>query len=246
MVVQITMEGAVTMTEAVKNGEKLKQIDRFLDDFSITKYYTQYSWGNDDFSTGFSDIFHLEKQYAKAVSESMIVPNHLRSLAVWGNLSKEPKLKFGNFIPLSFFQNGQISKKVLYDPSFYISDLDKRIAYFGPTFISKLLRFSLPEYYGAIDTRIVSVFGTGGRGINGKKWIDLVVYGGSISKTPGWQFEYAAWIFILRYITSKLNNEGEKCPHPKRFVQDGLRENGKWYCADVEMALYAYTHEVLR
>lgn len=235
------------MTEAIKNGEKLKQIDHFLDDISISKYYTRYSWGNDDISTGFSDIFHLEKEFAKAVSDSILVPNQLYSLAKWGNLNKKPKLKFGNFIPLSFYQDGQISKKVLYDPSFYISDLDKRIEHFGPTFISKLLRFSLPEYYGAIDTRIVSVFGTGGRGHKGKNWINLdASSGGSISKTPGWQFEYAAWIFILRYIASKLNSEGEKCPHPKRFVQEGLREEGKWYCADIEMALYAYTHEVLK
>lgn len=236
------------MTEAINGNDKLKKIDSFLDEFSISKYYTKYSWGNDDFSTGFSYIFHLEKSFGQAAGEGIINLNLLKDLGKWGEHKavSSIRIKGGKDVPVSFFDKGKISKIVLYDPSFYVKDLDKRIAYFGPTFISKLLRFSLPEYYGAIDTRIVSVFGTGGRGNKGKNWINLDVYGGSIYKTPGWQFEYAAWIFILRYIASKLNSEGEICPHPKRFVQEGLREEGKWYCADVEMALYAYTHEVLR
>lgn len=171
----------------------------------------------------------------------------LKNLGKWGehkNVS-DIRIRGDKYVPVSFYDKGKISKNVLYDPSFYVKDLDKRIAYFGPTYISKILRFSLPEYYGAIDTRIVSVFGTGGRGNEGRNWININASGGAIAKIPGWQFEYAAWIFILRYIASKLNSEGQKCPHPKRFVQEGLREKGKWYCADVEMALYAYTHEVL-
>lgn len=236
------------MTEAINSGKKLTQIDRFLEELSITEYYTGYSWGNNDIRTGFSDIFYLEKLFGQAAREGIINLSLLKNLGYWGELKAVSSIRIrgGKDVPVSFYDKGNISKNVLYDLSVYIKDLDKRIAYFGLTFISKLLRFSLSEYYGAIDTRIVSVFRTGGSGNKGKNWINLEVYGGSISKTPGWQFEYATWIFILRYIASKPNIDHKIYLPPNRFVQEGLREDGRWYCADVEMALYVYTHEVLR
>ena len=240
------------MTEAIndlnrdKSG-KLLNIDQFLEDNRLKNYYKKYTWNDDDIHTGFQDIFHLEKSFGEAGREGRIDLSHLLSLAKWGDHknSSQIKIKSGEYIPLYLYNNGVVSNKVLYDPSFFIFDLETRIDYFGPIYISKLLRFSLPGYYGAIDSRLISVCGKEGKGGEGRNWINLRVSEGSIVKPPGWGFEYAAWVFILRYIASRLNQENIKCPHPQKFVEEGLRNGGKWYCADVEMALSAYTQEVL-
>jgi len=37
-----------------------------------------------------------------------------------------------------------------------------------------------------------------------------------------------------------LNETGVACPHPDAYVECELRSGGKWYCADVETALFSY------
>ncbi|WP_158408566.1 hypothetical protein [Desulfosporosinus fructosivorans] len=46
-------------------------------------------------------------------------------------------------------------------------------------------------------------------------------------------------------MASLLNEQNIACPHPNGFLKNGLRENGKWICADPEMALSSYTNDVL-
>lgn len=93
----------------------------------------------------------------------------------------------------------------------------------GPIYLSKILRFGLPQEYGAIDTRCVRVFGRGDTSACRHAWLALYVrndgYGWYIPKNQaGWPKEYETWINILRYISFSLP---EDCPHPPGFMTSG-------------------------
>jgi hypothetical protein len=112
----------------------------------------------------------------------------------------------------------------------------------GPTYFSKIVRFGLPQEYGSIDTRCVRVFGIGDLASLRHQWINLKArndgYGWYIPKLqPAWPRAYADWTNILRFFVSILP---ENCPHPQKFVANGLRSKQTWACADVEMALFSY------
>ncbi|RLI75907.1 hypothetical protein DRP05_13900 [Archaeoglobales archaeon] len=65
-----------------------------------------------------------------------------------------------------------------------------------------------------------------------------------IPKTKTWLDVYSKWIRILKFISSILNGS-VSCHHPRLFVKYGLREKSVWTCADVEMALSAYSAKKL-
>jgi hypothetical protein len=60
------------------------------------------------------------------------------------------------------------------------------------------------------------------------------------------QDDYFRWLDILEHLKNQLNLKGIQCPHPDSFVMSGLREKGIWTCADVEMALFAYSSGILK
>jgi len=79
----------------------------------------------------------------------------------------------------------------------------------GPTYLSKVIRFALPEEYGAIDTRIVRVVGQGDPASRQHNWLALRVrndgYGWYIPKVQvTWPNDYAKWINILRFLQVNL------------------------------------------
>jgi hypothetical protein len=41
-------------------------------------------------------------------------------------------------------------------------------------------------------------------------------------------------------MAESLQENGIKCPHPRKFVKAGLREEGVWLPADVGTALFSY------
>ena len=112
----------------------------------------------------------------------------------------------------------------------------------GPTYLSKVLRFGLPQEYGAIDSRCVRVFGKGDPDSSRHSWLDIRVrndgYGWYIPRTQShWPKGYGVWLDILRFFSNRLTRP---CLHPQSFVATGLRCKNMWTCADVEMALFAY------
>ena len=111
--------------------------------------------------------------------------------------------------------------------------------------------FSRPQLYGAIDTRLVRVFGKGNTDIEGLMWLSLEVknygYGWYIPEyQTSWPSEYDTWIEILHYVTRLCNGGGYECPHPDEYVDLGLRDKGIWIVADVETALFSYASKQLQ
>jgi len=148
------------------------------------------------------------------------------------------------------FENERLSQKVKEEPSFFIRTLQEQIRGLGPTYLSKLLRFALPQEFGAIDTRIVRVVGMGDSQSKLQEWLCLKVrndgYGWYIPKNQSaWPSEYSKWINILRFCAHFLNNSGKLCPHPEGFLTNDLRKRGIWACVDVEMALFSYASKHL-
>jgi hypothetical protein len=47
-------------------------------------------------------------------------------------------------------------------------------------------------------------------------------------------------------LSSLLNDKGIKCPHPKAFIETGLRSDGQWVVADVEMAISSYVDKLIK
>lgn len=106
--------------------------------------------------------------------------------------------------------------------------------------------FALPSEYDALDTCLVRVFGIGDPTVKKVEFLKLTITyqktGYSINANQSyWPSEYNTCILILRYIGEKLNSKGVECPHPTRFEKQGLRNSGIWVCAEVEMALFAYS-----
>jgi len=72
-------------------------------------------------------------------------------------------------------------------------------------------------------------------------------YGNYINRNQsGWPKEYIKWISYLKYIAYQLNELGIKCPHPKNFIKKSLRKDNIWFCADVEMALFAFSYRKIK
>lgn len=226
-------------------ADVFSQVDTFLSEQSMSDWYMKYSWSNDSWNTGFPEIQYLEETISHAARQDEVSESHLQSIAEWGHLISRPTLRGGDYAPLHLYRNGHPASWIRYDPARCLDELDRSIVNFGPTYLSMLLRFAMPCMYGAMNTRIVTVFGDGDQNTKGMGWFHLSVQQGSIRKGAGWTFEYATWIHILRYIAQSLNEAGIPCPHPDSFVTAKLRDEGQWGAADVEMALFSYAGEVI-
>lgn len=225
----------------------IAKIDDFLENTDIADWYKRYDWKRDSWTRGFPDIFRFEMIIGEAVRKNALELAHILEIARWGG-NNNP-IECNGTIDVPVYDGNDIAKWVEEEPEKHIVDICDSIRYFGPTYGSKLLRFALPSEYGAIDTRIVRVFGEGDDKNNTVNLLDL-----KVTLTPEkrwyinkyqskWPGEYGTWINILRYISNQMNENELPCPHPYNFVDSGLREGGEWFCADVEMALFSYaTH----
>lgn len=229
----------------------ISKIDDFLENTNITDWYKRYDWKNDSWARGFQDIFRLELTIGDSVRKNTLGLNHIKEIASWGG-NNNP-IACNGTINVPIYEDSDIAKWVESEPEKYITNICDSIRYFGPTYGSKLLRFALPAEYGAIDTRLVRVFGKGDDRSNSANLLDLKVTLNPekrwyINKYQSkWPAEYGTWINILRYISKQMNDNELPCPHPRNFVDAGLREGGEWFCADVEMALFSYaTHCIYR
>lgn len=236
-----------TLKASVKDS-----IGNLIETCDLAELYHTYAWKQDLWQNGFPEICRLERNIGSAVRTGTLSKDHLKAIAEWGGLKKIAQIEAATPIKIELFEDGNVAQWARDNPENAIRVLDRQIRGFGPTYTSKLLRFAAPKIFGAIDTRIVRVFGAGDTGPDRLHLLDLSVTPGddggwAINRDQsGWPEEYGTWIGILTYAASKLNAEGVMCPHPDSLVGAGFRERGVWFNADVEMALFNYASKNIR
>lgn len=227
----------------------IAELSEFQDRNDFVELYKSYSWRNDKYENGFPDILNLEATLLASDKGRGISLQDVKRVADWGKLRNSGRIK-GTEIVLPQMtlhgENGGPVESLFLNPVEPVSIMEDNIEKgIGPTYLSKVLRFGLPQEYGAIDTRCVRVFGEGDRHVQRHNWLDLRArndgYGWFIPKTQrAWPSAYGTWLNVLRFFSHQLPNN---CPHPKGLVDAGLRFNNEWACADIEMALFAYASQ---
>lgn len=218
-------------------------IDNLIEICDFAELYRTYAWKRDRWQSGFPDICRLEREIGDAARTGTLSEEHLKAIARWGGLPGIERIQAPAPIRIALFEDGDVARWVRENPENAIRVLGDQIRGFGPTYTSKLLRFAAPELFGAIDTRIVRVFGAGDTAhlhlldltatpVDGR-WAIL-------SGQQGWPEEYGTWTAILTYAAAQLNALDQPCPHPEALINAGLRERGIWLNADVEMAFFNY------
>jgi len=225
-----------------------ERLQRFAEANRLDCLLESYAWNNDRWCKGFPDILVLEKRLVSAAREQHSVRRaDIQDVADWGTRTGRKRgkaVKCSEYVRLHLYEGNLPLPDLARNPDAALDDL-REVDFVGPTYKSKVLRFAMPGEYGAIDTNVVRVFGGGGCGVSTHGWLKLRVTkrrdGPYIRKEQrAWPSDYGLWINILRYFAQHLTREGVACPHPEAFIESGLREPGRWACADVEMALFAY------
>lgn len=225
----------------------LKQLNQFMLDNNFPDLYKNYAWENDTYVNGFPNILKLEVQISNHDVTVGINMQDVRDVAAWGKLRNPKRIDGANpILPPNTLHTPDSSPQTIlsHSPEYPLNMMN--VTGIGPTYKSKVLRFGFPEEYGAIDTRCVRVFGQGDSNVQQQSWIPVKArndgYGWYIPQAQlDWLTGYNTWINILRYFSAYLNC---KCPHPSSFINNNLRPaTGKWYCADVEMALFTYASQ---
>jgi hypothetical protein len=226
------------------------QLNAFIANNNFPELYLAYAWRNDTYANGFPDIFSLENEISYQDQVTGITIAGVRMVCAWGRLRNPDRVQGPNVVLPANALNSNVGgpqPNLQNNPSAPIVAL-ANLNGIGPTYQSKVLRFGLAQEFGAIDTRCVRVFGQGDPLVQQHAWLQLMARrstqnngrlgGWYIAETQAsWTGEYATWINILRYFANLLPNN---CPHPNNFTNAGLRANGAWTCADVEMALFTY------
>jgi hypothetical protein len=222
------------------------KLNRFSAATNFRKLYQTYDWKGDTHANGFPDIYCLESRLMRSDRTTGVTLEDVKAVARWGALRNRKRI-LGKAVvaPRNTFHNraGASPPILAATPLRPLAVVRGNLfAGIGPTYISKVLRFALPQEYGAIDTRCVRVFGIGDKKSSRHRWLALLA-----SRGPGgwyltnsqkqWPAGYSLWINILRHFAATLAPD---CPHPPAFVAGGLRRLGVWECADVEMALFSY------
>ena len=230
--------------------EVQERIHSFLAAHDLGSLYREYRWTSDTWENGFPAMRQLEIDLSMAVKHGYLTRTNIISVARWGRLRNIKRISCPELMTFSLYQGGDITEFFSLPPSSALGPLRDSIRGIGPTYLSKILMFSRPQLYGAIDTRLVRVFGTGSGDVEGLRWLSLAVknfgYGWYIPEyQTSWPGEYDTWISILHHIASRCNSLGYRCPHPDEYITAGLREKGIWIAADVETALFSFASKSL-
>lgn len=233
------------ITESTK-----KNVEKLIETTDFPAFYRNYDWKNDHLTDGFREILHLEKSLTSAAKEQGITKSHILEIAQWGGLPNVGRIQcYNDPLILPLYEENEISAAVKNDPIMAVRTIKQQTTGIGPTYISKVLRFSAPSQFGAIDSRLVRVFGLGDKQSGKIELLKLKARQGESGRwyigPDNWPGEYGTWTAILHYITEALNSSGISCPHPEQFVAAGLREKGIWLTADVEMALFSYASQTI-
>jgi hypothetical protein len=197
----------------------------------------------------------LEQDLAMSARHGYLTKTDIIRVAEWGRLRNTKRIQCPECIRITLYDGDDLAEFFRIGPSAPLIQLREQIKGMGPTYLSKVLMFSRPQRYGAIDTRLVRVFGCGDKDIEGLRWLSLRVknynYGWHIPENQtSWPGEYNTWIEILHYMADLCNTSGHKCPHPDEYVaidlREKLREKGIWIVADIETALFSYASKRLK
>jgi len=228
-----------------------RRIEGFLDQHDLRSLYRGYEWRKDTWENGFPAMRQLEVDLRMAVKHRYLTKTHIISVARWGLLRNVKRISCPEVMSFSLYEGDDVTAFFRIPPSSALKPLRDSIRGIGPTYLSKILMFSRPQLYGAIDTRLVRVFGKGNADIEGLSWLSLDVknlgYGWHIPEhQPLWPSEYDTWLEILHYAAHMCNGNRYECPHPDEYIDLGLREKGVWTVADVDTALFSYASKQLQ
>jgi hypothetical protein len=231
----------VPLPAQVRDNLKTKLM-HFATSHDFPHLYQTYEWWEDRWRSGFPRMLGLEVSLSHTAKSNRVYREQLEAVARWGR--KRGTVECDDEVSLPLYVDGKLDEALVERPQLPLVELDRQTKRFGPTYLSKVLLFACPEEYGAIDTRLVTVFGEDGEG-----WIDLHARdwgsGDRIPRQASWPSEFGTWTQVLRWFAHHLNETGVECPHPDAYVECGLRSGGRWYCADVETALFSYATERL-
>jgi hypothetical protein len=228
--------------------ETQQTLEKILSDLNFPKLYTEYEWKGDTHKKGFPDLCYLETTISDAAKTGGIRKHHLVDIAKWGKLRNTKGISCAEPLGLVLYVKGRPAPDLLQEPETAIQEIDSLVKGFGPTYSSKLLHFAVPQVFGALDTRLVRIFGNAAPEYHlldldaeqsGDRWLIPPGQG-------GWPKEYGKWITILNYLAEQLNKTGKSCPHPLVYYEKKLREEGVWLPADVETALFSYASQQLK
>ena len=195
-----------------------KKLDDFLKKEDFPSLYKSYAWEWDKHSDGFPDIYRLESLLKGHLdNDGTIQLDDIYKVARWGGMGSGRARGISiEYEPVFKILNMKLSKirghgdDLVWGPEDIALLLRESTKGLGPTFASKVLRFVLPEHYGAVDTRCVGAFGN---------WTELRLnQEGSAIAENGWPEGYGTWINILRYFAQSLNAQPVECPHPENFI----------------------------
>lgn len=229
-----------------------RELEQFASKHDFCELYKGYDWREDTWTKSFPRILELERTLTATAMDNTVTKADVVSVVRWGGGARRVSgINCPGTVSLPLYEEGKPDRRIENNAWLPLKKLDLETNGLGPTSLSKVLRFAMPSEYGAIDTRLVRVVGVGDREAKQHSWLGLTVKEGedglwSISREEGWRKEYATWIDILRFFAQYLNEGGVACPHPPAFAEAGLRTQGVWYCADVEMALWSYASSCLK
>jgi hypothetical protein len=229
--------------------ELRRGIENFLSDRDLGFLYRGYNWAGDSWEEGFPKMRRLEQDLSMSAAHGYLTKPDIMRVAKWGRLWKTKGIRCPERIGISLYDGDDLAEffRIACAP---LGPLGEAIKGMGPTYLSKLLMFSRPQLYGAIDTRLVRVFGRGDADVEGLKWLSLEVrnYGDGWyipANQTSWPSEYGTWIEILHYMADLCSTRGHECTHPDEYVAAGLRDKGVWIAADMETALFSYASKRL-
>jgi hypothetical protein len=225
------------------------QVESFLSEHDLGSLYKDYRWARDTWEDGFPAMRQLERDLSMSAANGYLTKPDIMRVAKWGHLFKTKGIQCSERVGISLYDGDDLAEffRIAAAP---LEELRGAIKGMGPTYLSKLLMFSRPQLYGAIDTRLVRVFGRGDASVEGHRWLSLEVknYGDGWhipERQSSWPSQYSVWIEILHYVADLCNTRGHKCPHPDDYVAAGLRDKGVWIAADIETALFSYASKRL-
>lgn len=220
-----------------------EQLTIFSECLDWPSQYKQFYHEDDSWENGFCNIVKLEKEISGHLALGYLTQKDVVKIARW----ERPRVKNRMTCPavLRLDINEMVEN---YEVEKILSRLEVSIKGTRKLFLTTIMRFISPSKMGSLDTNLVRAFGVGDPNLTQHQWLDLVVRRADdawifAGNWWTWPNDYYKWNQILGFLASLLNSRGVACPHPNGF--HGLRSDGRWICADVEMALRAYTNSVL-